>query len=318
MPFPQTPSFSGLGSSTLPTLKANVSQDNRFDRVLEGLLSEGRSTRSRDCSTDSDMTACSHPSGTGGDPESISQYLKGLAELNSTLLQSRANRHGAGHSDLGKSQPLPTRTGSSVPLSIGWTLTHCQQFLNMLQNLQRHVSPRAGHDTWSPARLEDTIDLSATPPSPAPLHQTPPRVSTLDTPILFSILSCYAYILEEYERLFSYILKSVIQPVPQIPATLIGISLDGFKLDGNNTLQMEFLLYISSNMLEKIETILVGSSQGTTAVPNQGLLGYKMMACLESLYDHVDVSTDDGADNREVRAITLIRKIQAALKNLEK
>ncbi|KAJ5134389.1 hypothetical protein N7448_000589 [Penicillium atrosanguineum] len=124
--------------------------------------------------------------------------------------------------------------------------------------------------------------------------------------------------MEEYEHLFSSILESVTQAMPKVPATLVGTSLDGFKLDGNNTLQLEFLLYVSSNLLGKIETILIGSSEGMTgASKNAGLLSGKMAGYLESLYDHSDYGREEETGKMEVRARVLIRQIQTALKTLE-
>ncbi|OQE17707.1 hypothetical protein PENFLA_c023G09645 [Penicillium flavigenum] len=317
MPFTHVSTLDGLQHDTLPALNINISTENHLDRAIEGFLTEGHNL-SRSSSAVPDFATSSVPFGTGPDLDPISKCLQDLAELNGTLLHSRANRRGTGHSDLSQPQSISTRAGSSVPPSIGHTLRHCQNFLTTIQHLQQRMNSDAGDDTWSPTRPEDGIGQLVTPLSPAAVYKPLRRFRSLDTPILFSILSCYSYILEEYERLFSSILQSVTQSVPQIPATLMGTSLDGFKLDGNNILQMELLLYVSSNLLGKIEAILLGSAEGTTTESNQGLLGCKMAGCLESLYDHNGLPSGGGAGKREVRARTLIRKVEAALKTIEK
>ncbi|KAJ6189893.1 hypothetical protein N7519_004801 [Penicillium mononematosum] len=310
MPYTHVSTLDGLQHDTLPALNINISTDNHLDRVIEGFLSEGHNL-SRSSSAVPDLATSSVPFGTGPDPDPISKCLQDLAELNGTLLHSRANRRGTGHSDLSQPQSISTRAGSSVPPSIGHTLRHCQNFLTTIQHLQQRVNSDSGDDTWSPTRPEDGIAQ----------QQCTNHSAAFGRSIL---LSCSPfshvtpYILEEYERLFSSILQSVTQSVPHIPATLIGTSLDGFKLDGNNILQMELLLYVSSNLLGKIEAILLGSTEGTTTESNQGLLGCKMAGCLESLYDHNGLPSGDGAGKREVRARTLIRKVQAALKTIEK
>lgn len=145
---------------------------------------------------------------------------------------------------------------------------------------------------------------------------------SLEIHTLLSILSCYAYILQSYDNLFTPIHDAVVtRSTPTIPVTLNGLRLDGFELDGHNTLQLECLTSVSFNMLEKIENILIGSPRhgGIFGQGRGGLLQDKRFAGLiDALYDSNEQNTlSHGNGKREVRPKRLIREIQAALKVID-
>lgn len=320
LPYTGVSPLNGLHADGIPDPRGDVSSHNPFDLAIENFLSE-EPDLSGDPRIISGGTSYSVPSEKRSSPIMDSAWLKKLAELNATLLHNRTNRHEAGHSDRGQYHSAPTRSGSSVSLSIGKTLRHCQHFLGILQKVQRSVTSHTSNTSWQANGSESGLDLPLSGLGSQPTHRESRSFELLDPPLLFSILACYAYIMEEYEHLFSSILESVTQNIPKVPATLIGTSLDGFNLDGNNILQLEFLLYVSSNLLGKIETILIGSSDGSRGISkNEGLLSRKMAGYLESLYNHNNCyGTEEATGEREVRARVraLIREIQKALKTLE-
>ncbi|KAJ5930333.1 hypothetical protein N7466_005826 [Penicillium verhagenii] len=324
---PRMVSYTGV--SPLDSLHANAipdpaghsdSSQNPFDFAIEDFLSE-EPNLSETSGVISDETSYSAPSKKV--PSSVlgSAWLKKLAELNDTLLHNRTNRHETGRNNQAKHYTSSTRSGSSVSLSIGKTLRHCQHFLAILQNIQRCATPHTSNNPCQASGSECGLDFPLSGLSSEPAYRDSRSFELLDPPLLFSILACYAHITEEYEHLFSSILESVTRQNPEIPATLIGTSLDGFKLDGNNILQLEFLLYVSSNLLGKIEKILIGSSEGMDGVSrNEGLLSGKMAEYLESLYNHdTNYETGQTTGEREARARVrvLIREIQKVLKTLE-
>ncbi|KAJ5885553.1 hypothetical protein N7495_010063 [Penicillium taxi] len=308
--------LNGLHPEVISAPGSNISSHNAFDLAIENFLPE-EANLSEDPQIISDGAAYSGPREKNQALIMSSGWLKKLAELNGTLLHNRANRQ-AGQSR-GQSQPASTRSGSSVSLSIGQTLRHCQYFLSILQTIQRRATSYATNNSWRANGPDCGLDFPLSELNSDSGYREIRAFELLDPPLLFSILASYAYITEEYEHLFSSILESVTQAIPKVPATLVGTSLDGFKLDGNNTLQLEFVLYVSSNLLGKIESILIGSSDETGASKNDGLLSGKMAGYLESLYNHNYHGTEEATTKNEekARVRVLIRQIQAALKTLE-
>ncbi|KAJ5918143.1 hypothetical protein N7454_010518 [Penicillium verhagenii] len=320
VPYTGASPLDGLHANSIPDPAGdNDSSQNPFDLAIEDFLSE-EPHLSDTSQIISDETSYSVPSKKVPSSVMASAWLKKLAELNDTLLYNRTNRHETGRNNQAKHHASSTRSGSSVSLSIGKTLRHCQHFLAILQNIQRCATPHTSN-LCQVNGSECGLDFPLSGLSSEPAYRDSRSFELLDPPLLFSILACYAHITEEYEHLFSSILESVTRKNPEIPATLIGTSLDGFKLDGNNILQLEFLLYVSSNLLGKIENILVGSSEETDGVSrNEGLLSGKMAGYLESLYNHdSNYGTGHTAGEGEARARVrvLIREIQKALKTLE-
>lgn len=320
LPYTGVSPLDGLHANVISDSRGDTSSHNPFDLAIEDFLSE-EPDLSEDPRIISGGTSYSGPSEKGSTPIMGSTWLKKLAELNDTLLHNRTNRHEKSHSDRGQYNSASTRSGSSVSLSIGKTLRHCQHFLGILQKIQRSATLHTSTTSWQANGSDSGLDLPLSGLSSQPSRRNSRSFELLDPPLLFSILACYAYIMEENEHLFSSILESVTQNMPKVPATLIGTSLDGFNLDGNNTLQLEFLLYVSSNLLGKIETILIGSSDGSDGnSKNEGLLSGKMAGYLDSLYNQNNcygIEEDTGEREVRVRVKTLIRDIQKALKTLE-
>ena len=309
--------FDGVGADATAELGKSSLAEHPYDFAIESFLAEDTNLPEESPISFSVTGISGHPGKKSG-ASMISEYVKQLAELNGTLLHNRANRHGTWHGDQSQSPPFASHSDSSVSLSIGQTLRHCQHLLGILQNIQRNLTSQASGDSWQTRASEDEPAFPLPGITTERAQQTDLPASSLDLSSLFSILACYAYIVEDLELLFTTILESLTQATPRVPATLVGTSLDGFKLDGNNTLQLEFLLYVSSNLLGKIESLLIGTPKGMAGGSrSDGLLSGKMAGYLESLYDHNDHNTQEASSGGEIRPKVLIRQIQAALKKLE-
>lgn len=261
--------------------------------------------------------APSKPTNTPSEP-STKTYIQELAKFNEMLLREKGSYEDAA-------------PGPAQQPSVGQTLHHCQHFLSILRRLRpSSYNPDSNEfaSEWSysteEGRLEDT------PYAPSSSRQstqndTPSTVSSIDSPLevstLLSILSCYTYILQSYESLFTPILDSVTSSTPTVPPTLAGLHLDGFELDGYNSLQLECLLTISLSLLERIDSILTGVPGGQTDQHHGGgLLGNKLFSgLLEALHDQNGPNSlkSPGNAKREVKAKRLIRDIQASLRRLD-
>jgi hypothetical protein len=144
---------------------------------------------------------------------------------------------------------------------------------------------------------------------------TETTTSALELPILFSILFCYTSILASYEDIFLSIFEAVKGPTPTIPPTLSGLQIDGFELDGHNTLQLECLLNVSYTLLEKAEGLLFGSGaaqegdrSGSGIIPEKVATG---------LRDEKSYANGHGSGNSEARVKRLIREIQTVLDRID-
>ncbi|CAH0050843.1 unnamed protein product [Clonostachys solani] len=261
--------------------------------------------------------APSKPTKTPSEP-STKTYIQELAKFNEMLLREKGSYE-------------DTAPGRGQQRSVGQTLHHCQHFLSILRRLRpSSCNPDSNEfaSEWSysteEGRLEDT---PYAPPSSRQSTQndTPSTASSIDSPLevstLLSILSCYTYILQSYESLFTPILDSITSSTPTVPATLAGLHLDGFELDGYNSLQLECLLTISLGLLERIDHILTGAPGGQTDQHHGGgLLSNKLFSgLLEALRDQNGPSAlkSPGNEKREVKAKRLIRDIQTSLRRLD-
>lgn len=329
--------------------------------IADDSSSQQRPTRNRAPGDFDGMKNLQQPSrGITQASESTKTCIQELAELNEALLQDKTSNNATRQTDMdSKSYASLSKVskGSITPMafstpqhSIGRTMRHCQDFLNILQRLRSSDSDSAGLavSEWSysdeDANTEDQLRPSSAAEShpkegistrgrsqsfnnsPTAYSLTPSyksancavSSSSLEIPTLLSILSCYAYILQAYDNVFSHILESITQSAPKIPATLTKLRLDGFELDGHDALQMECLIHVSSNLLEKIENMLIGSSEGKSFGQSKGLLSDKLSAVLlDALYNQNDFGNVNGNGRREVRAKNLIRDIQAALKLID-
>ncbi|PKY04629.1 hypothetical protein P168DRAFT_326447 [Aspergillus campestris IBT 28561] len=216
----------------------------------------------------------------------------------------------------------PTAPGPSF----GQTLRHCQDFLSVLRRF-RASSCGDNFDTATEWPCSPTLSpggssayqnfsrLSSASPS-----FTSPSAS-LDIPTVLSILFCYTYILQSFDDLLTPIHAAVTQSSPVVPATLVGLRLDGFNLDSHPALQLECLVNISWNRLEKIENTLLGGPgyTGILTRARHGVLGDKLFAgLLDALYEPKEPGILMRANGkREVRAKRLIREIQASLESTD-
>lgn len=258
------------------------------------------------------------------DLESTKSCIQELARLNEILLREKSSL---------EEMTMQNGLGTSLRPMIGQTLHHCQDFLLILRRLKRSclnsspstIQSRTGSE-WSYS--SDATDRRSHRGSPSfssssrsSLASLSPAAPSLEIPTLLSILSCYAYILQSYDCLFTPILDAITRSTPTIPATLTGLHLDGFELDDHNSLQLECLTSVSLNMLEKIEIILIGSPRqgGLFSQAKGGLLRDKLFAGLiDALYDQNDQKAlSHGNVKQEVRAKRLIREIQAALRVID-
>ena len=263
-------------------------------------------------------------------PESTKSCLQELAKFNEMLLREKSSLEDAS-----------TRFKSNRR-SIGQTLHHCQEFFSILKGIKYSCPAsdssggRAKSD-WSflaDGRLGDVQSQARQSIGSAPSCSYGSTFSSsgrslsislttpsLEIPTLLSILFCYTYLLQSYDDLFISILDAVTQPTPTIPPILSGLRIDGFELDGHNTLQLECLINVSYNLLEKIENILIGSTGygGLLSQAKGDFLGDKLFAGLiDALYEpNEQNSLSHGNGKREVRAKRLMREIQAALKAID-
>lgn len=307
-----------LGADVIPELSNSSLQENPFDFAIESFLAEEGNAH-EDSSMSSDSLASSVQVEKRPEAAMATDDFRQLAELHGNLLQARANRCEMGQDCQNKDRTNASQNGIVVSLSIGQTLRHCQHLLGILQNIQRNVASQASEASWQATRSDYGLafPLAGTMSDCSSQGNLP--ASPLDLFPLFSILSCYSCVMEDLETLFSAILKALRQAAPRVPATLVGTSLDGFNLDGNNTLQLEFLLYISSNLLQKIEKILMGAAgEYTGDSNNDSLLSGEMAGYLKSLYKSTDHSLEDSTGERNTRAKALILEIEEALRNLER
>jgi hypothetical protein len=148
--------------------------------------------------------------------------------------------------------------------------------------------------------------------------------SALELPILFSILFCYTSILASYEKIFLSIVEAVKGPTPTIPPTLSGLRIDGFELDGNNTLQLECLLNVSYTLLEKAERLLFGSGaaqegdgSGNGIIPEKLATGLRDAPLEAGSRDENDFANGRESGNSEARVKRLIREIQTVLDGID-
>jgi hypothetical protein len=129
-------------------------------------------------------------------------------------------------------------------------------------------------------------------------------------PTTLTILTCYTWLLQSYDAIFSRIRASLLsQPklAPQsIPAILPGLHIGGFDLGDRNDLQIEILIQVSSRMLERIEETLGVNviSQPNSASREKGILD---TASASALLDITFNQKDPGNSKRENRSGVLVK-----------
>ncbi|EAW09115.1 Zn(II)2Cys6 domain-containing transcription factor fsqA [Aspergillus clavatus NRRL 1] len=103
---------------------------------------------------------------------------------------------------------------------------------------------RDSSDMCASSSNRDSSDLSAASP-------------TIDMPTTLTILTCYTWLLQAYDTIFSQIYSSLLAGTdstsPSMPPVLPGLQIGGFSLDQHCDLQIEILIQLSARMLDRIE-----------------------------------------------------------------
>ncbi|KAE8373293.1 hypothetical protein BDV26DRAFT_297072 [Aspergillus bertholletiae] len=157
------------------------------------------------------------------------------------------------------------------------------------------------HQAQGASSLFSSSDSSAaTPPVP------------VDMPTTLTILTCYTWLLQLYDAIFAQIYEALAQEglsTKCMPAILPGLHIGGFPLDDHRDLQMEVLLKLSMEMLERIEEVLgIGvisqrtnlSSQSMAAfLPARGILDAAPASAVLDIMFKPKENTYAGGPNRE-------------------
>lgn len=227
--------------------------------------------------------------------ESKQDCLNRLSELSSQLLKDFNGTSFSKLSDVLSFSPCSNsridtlsssiQKGVGRKNTIGSVLESSQTFLNILQHLKEPTSDRNSRRSFSAAsecsysEYWDENDIASTSnqnpysgtemamellnPVAGPAPNTTEKVShdgTVDMPTTLTILTCYTWLLQSYDGIFSLIYTSLLsQPklsLQSIPAILPGLHIGGFELDYRKDMQIEILIQVSSRMLEFIEETL--------------------------------------------------------------
>ncbi|KAM3079625.1 hypothetical protein ACMFMG_006037 [Clarireedia jacksonii] len=248
-----------------------------------------------------------------------------LTELNEALLQDKKTTNS-------RKQPQ-AKSPTSHPASLSNRLRSAKVSSADSQRssfLKSHDDPKSFSRLMRESNFDGARTSTRSSRSPGPFLSTPsptlsfsttssdPRLAPLDMPTILSIICCYAYIVEAYSSIFSEILQCIVHSPEDLQAIWTGLSLDGFSLDGHLTMQLECLLHVAGCMLDKMERILVGSSDLALQHRSEGLLENKLSAgLLDALYCQDDSATSGDTGRKELRIKRDMRRIQAALKFLD-
>ncbi|KAI0109873.1 hypothetical protein F4814DRAFT_424784 [Daldinia grandis] len=215
--------------------------------------------------------------------ESKEEFLYRLSELNSQLLKDFGRMSSMKFSDLLSSSfyydadNLQGLHNSERAMhqnnAIGGVLNNSQTFLDTLQYLVPGIPEGAESEC---SYSEDGDDLSCSrrmavgPGSPShptlgsartSLNGSPKAPSsTADVPTMLTVFTCYAWLLQTYDRIFSLLHTALISEtrlsLQSLPKVLPGLHVGGFSLDDQQYLQVEMLIHLSTQMLERIEEAL--------------------------------------------------------------
>ncbi|KAL4804808.1 hypothetical protein BDV18DRAFT_142570 [Aspergillus unguis] len=284
---------------------------------LSSALSNVRKTTTPTGGNDHRPSSQTMRSYSGSSHTTTKSSIDDLAKLHETLLlQSFGHK-----SDLTHLPDRPEPTPSER--SIGQTLEHCQRFVSILKRIRYQRSGSNSEialDNFRarghvPNGIRGTYTVTTT---------TDATTSALELPILFSILSCYTSILASYKENFLSIIEAVKGPTPTIPPTLSGLRIDGFELDGHNTLQLECLLNVSYTLLEKAEGLLFGSGKAQEGGGSGGgIIPEKLATGLGDVLFEAGDRNENDFDNgycggrSEIRVKGLIRDIQMVLDGMD-
>ncbi|KAI1800662.1 hypothetical protein F4811DRAFT_564573 [Daldinia bambusicola] len=157
--------------------------------------------------------------------------------------------------------------------AIGRMLNNSQTFLDTVQHLIPGI-PSSSESECSYS--EDGDDLSYTRgmdvdsgnPNRLLLGHTrtssngSPKASSgaVGVPTVLTVFTCYAWLLQTYDKIFSLLHTALASEsqlsLQSLPNVLPGLHVGGFSLDDQQYLQMEMLIHLSTQMLERIEETL--------------------------------------------------------------
>ncbi|KAF7169925.1 hypothetical protein CNMCM5623_002476 [Aspergillus felis] len=174
--------------------------------------------------------------------------------------------------------------GARIPQNIiGRALESSQTFLDILQGLKPRLSPTSSADsecsysdywddaefvaiaeepTYNPTPMilnpEELTEVEKATSSRPPANPSAPLSTTIDMPTTLTILTCYTWLLQAYDTIFTQIysalsIRAGITSPSSIPSVLPGLQFGGFDLDEHRGLQIEMLIQLSSRMLDRIE-----------------------------------------------------------------
>lgn len=292
--------------------------------------------------------------------ELSSRMLKEFSRINSLNLSDLLSAFPSPTSILNASN-APSSGAENSPRSlanaIGRALDNSQTFLAILQDFKGSVVPHGSgssksspdsvcsyseyweeHDSFlsfanDHSDLPDVMDLTSGDTSQPSTENanSEERIGlpdTIDMPTTLMILTCYTWLLQTYDTIFSRIQSSLSQseitvPLKSMPSILPGIYVGGFDLDGHKDLQIEILIQISLRMLERIEQTLginvimkqpLDATAGSTLTSSgQGILDTApASAMLEIMFKQNELGYAKGEGGK----IPLVRQTMDSIRNL--
>ncbi|KAI9751185.1 MAG: hypothetical protein M4579_006164 [Chaenotheca gracillima] len=181
---------------------------------------------------------------------------------------------------------------------------------------RRSFSDYSTHESSPNQHLSVFTDFTAmTRPTPATTD-----FSRWDVPTTLTILTCYISLVRIYRTVFSRILHSLLSCPSErldLPPTLPGLQLGGFRLDNHANLQIKVLLEVSSHMLDWIEKALGLSDdpQRTKEDPadHGGLLKDSVPAALLKITLEQEEMKSAEGDEVKVKSLKEMMKIISGL-----
>ena len=211
--------------------------------------------------------------------ELSSRLLKDFSRINSMKLPDLLS-FAPGGDEAGLYGPGGPGTMADQKNAIGRMLDNSQIFLNTLQYLMpsvpqgtesecsysdycdenEFVSTAHDHSYSKRMTIDSTSSATHSWLTDTKLSSTNSLPSPVDTPTTLTIFTCYAWLLQTYDKVFSLIHLALLSDAHlsphSLPRILPGLLVGGFCLDDQQSLQIEILIHLSTQMLERIEEAL--------------------------------------------------------------
>ncbi|KAF4150985.1 hypothetical protein CNMCM6069_004792 [Aspergillus lentulus] len=142
--------------------------------------------------------------------------------------------------------------GARIPQNTnGRALESFQTFLDILQGMKPRLSPTSSADSENPCNPTPTIlnpekltEVEKATCSRPPANPSAPLSTPIDMPTTLTILTCYTWLLQAYDTIFSQIycalaIRTDITSPSSIPSVLPGLQFGGFDLDEHRDMQIE-------------------------------------------------------------------------------